>query len=152
MSINGDGLMTVGQLSQRTGLSHKAIRDLEGRGLIYSAGRSESNYRLFDDQALWCVGAISELRSLGLTLAEIEQLHEAYLSDLERPTGPQLACSLGQAEERIRARIAAERETLERIAAFRAANREMLAGASDFAADDPCRSRASSGLLSRRRR
>jgi MerR family regulatory protein len=52
------GLMTVGELARRTGLSHKAIRELEGRGLIYSAGRSESNYRLFDQTALWCVGAV----------------------------------------------------------------------------------------------
>lgn len=138
-------LMTVGQLSRRTGLSHKSIRELEGRGLIYSAGRSESGYRLFDENALWCVGAIGELRSLGLTLAEIERLHAAYLEDSSRPAGPWLARALEVAEERIRARIAADQRTLEQIDAFRAANPEMLAGAADFAADDPCR-------LSRRRR
>jgi MerR family copper efflux transcriptional regulator len=82
------GLMTVGQLARRTGLSHKAIRELEDRGLIYSAGRSEANYRLFDDTALWCVGAIGELRSLGLTLAEIEQLHGLHLEHPDRPVGP----------------------------------------------------------------
>jgi len=45
-------LMTVGQLARRTGLSIKAIRQFEASGLIYSAGRSESNYRLFDQTAL----------------------------------------------------------------------------------------------------
>lgn len=134
--------MTVGQLSQRTGLSHKSIRELEGRGLIYSAGRSESGYRLFDENALWCVGAIGELRSLGLTLAEIEDLHAAYLADSEWPTGPALARMLERARERIRARIAADERTLSKIDAFRAENREMLAGESQFAADDPCRRRS----------
>jgi DNA-binding transcriptional MerR regulator len=38
------------------------------------AGRSESNYRLFDSSALWCCQVIAHLRSLGLTIKEIEQL------------------------------------------------------------------------------
>jgi hypothetical protein len=38
--------MTVGELARRTGVSRKAIRDLEGLGLIYSAGRNDANYRL----------------------------------------------------------------------------------------------------------
>ena len=116
------GLMTVGQLARRTGLSHKAIRELEGRGLIYSAGRSESNYRLFDDTVLWCVGAVGEMRSLGLTLAEIERLHERYLQDPDRPPSAEFARLLDRVEERIRAQIAAHKQTLGRIEAFRANN------------------------------
>jgi MerR family copper efflux transcriptional regulator len=116
------GLMTVGELARRTGLSHKAIRELEGRGLIYSAGRSESNYRLFDETALWCVGAVGEMRSLGLTLAEIEQLHDSYLKDPDRPPSAEFARLLGRVEERTRAHIAAHQQTLRRIEAFRANN------------------------------
>jgi DNA-binding transcriptional MerR regulator len=52
--MHGTDLMTVGELSRRTGLSIKAIREYEGLGLIYSAGRSTGNYRLFDSSALWC--------------------------------------------------------------------------------------------------
>jgi DNA-binding transcriptional MerR regulator len=66
--------MTVGELSRRTGVSLKTIREYEARRLIYSAGRSDRNYRLFDDTAPWCARVIDELRSLGLTLKEIEQL------------------------------------------------------------------------------
>jgi DNA-binding transcriptional MerR regulator len=50
--------MTVGELSGRTGLSVRLIREYERLGLIYSAGRSESNYRLFDEVALWCAGVV----------------------------------------------------------------------------------------------
>lgn len=113
------GLMTVGELARRTGLSHKAIRELEGRGLIYSAGRSESNYRLFDETALWCVGAVGKMRSLGLTLAEIEQLHDSYLKDPHRPPSAEFARLLDRVEARIRAQIAADQRTLRRIEAFR---------------------------------
>jgi DNA-binding transcriptional MerR regulator len=114
--------MTVGELARRTGLSHKAIRELEGRGLIYSVGRSESNYRLFDETALWCVGAVAKMRSLGLTLAEIEQLHDCYLKAPDKPPSAQFARVLDRAEERIRAQIAAHQQTLRRIEAFRADN------------------------------
>ncbi len=116
------GLMTVGELARRTGLSHKAIRELEGRGLIYSAGRSESNYRLFDQTALWCVGAVGEMRSLGLTLAEIEHLHDSYLNDPDRPPSAEFARLLDCAEQRIHAQIAAHQQTLGRIEAFRASH------------------------------
>src|SRR5262245_55267011 len=74
-------LMTIGELASRTGLSRKLIRDFEDRGLIYSAGRSEAGYRLFDQSALWCVTVIGNQRSLGLTLKEIQQL-----AAVRRPT------------------------------------------------------------------
>jgi len=46
-------LMMVCELTRRTGVSPKAIREFEGLGLIYTAGRSEANYRLFDESAIW---------------------------------------------------------------------------------------------------
>jgi hypothetical protein len=63
--------MTIGQLARRTGLSVKAIREYEARGLIYTVGRSAGNYRLFDDSALWCAQVITGLRAVGLTVKEI---------------------------------------------------------------------------------
>jgi DNA-binding transcriptional MerR regulator len=93
-------LMTVGELARRTGLSIKAIRQYEALGLVYSAGRSDGNYRLFDESALWCAQVISTLRSLGLTIKEIDRLGRAYLSRPEEPVGPQLAALLDRAERR----------------------------------------------------
>src|SRR5215217_8685615 len=93
-----DGLMTVGQLSRRTGMSIKAVRQYEALGLIYSAGRSESNYRLFDESALWCAQVISTLRSLGLTIKEIARLGDEYLSQPDEPIGPRIAALLDGAE------------------------------------------------------
>src|SRR5215204_2308605 len=77
-------LMTVGELARRTDMSAKAIRQFEGLGLIYSAGRSEANYRLFDESAIWCVQVIGNLRSLGLTIKEIQQLVAVYLDPAGR--------------------------------------------------------------------
>ncbi|MGH2761024.1 MAG: MerR family transcriptional regulator [Thermoleophilaceae bacterium] len=106
------GLMTVGELSRRTGLSIKAIREYEARGLIYSAGRSEGNFRLFDDTALWCARVIGEMRSVGLTIKEITQLADAYFADPDEPIGPKIAAALDRAEQRIDAQLDDRRSKL----------------------------------------
>ncbi len=122
-------LMTVGELARRTGMSAKAIRQFEGLGLIYSAGRSEANYRLFDESAIWCIQVIGSLRSVGLTIKEIQQLASVYLDRPEEPIGPRLAELLDRAEQRIERR----REELDRIQRrirdFRAANSASLPAA-----------------------
>jgi MerR family copper efflux transcriptional regulator len=128
-----DGLMTVGELSRRTGLSIKSIRQYEALGLIYSAGRSPGNYRLFDESALWCAKVIVTLRSLGLTIKEIEQLGRAYLSRPDESVGPRLAAFLDTAERRIDDRIAALAACRERIREYRAENAAALASQRDAA-------------------
>jgi MerR family copper efflux transcriptional regulator len=109
-------VMTIGQLARRTGLSVKALRRLEGMGLIYTVGRSPAGYRLFDDDALWCFGVLGTLRGLGLTLAEIRELHAVYLTWPDRPVGPHLADRLRAVRGRLDERIG-ELQTLRRPAA-----------------------------------
>jgi MerR family transcriptional regulator, copper efflux regulator len=132
-------LMTVGELARRTGMSAKAIRQFEGLGLIYSAGRSEANYRLFDEAAVWCIQAIVSLRSLGLTIKEIQQLAAVYLDRPAEPIGPRLAELLDRAEQRIEQRRAELDLIQQRIREFRAANRAALAGQGDLMSGDPSR-------------
>jgi MerR family transcriptional regulator, copper efflux regulator len=130
-------LMTVGELSRRTGLSIKAIREYEALGLIYSAGRSEGNYRLFDETALWCARVITEWRSVGLTIKEIKQLADAYLADRDEPIGPKIAAALDRAEQRVETQLQELEALRRRIAAYRSDNAAALAGRAYFAAPDP---------------
>jgi DNA-binding transcriptional MerR regulator len=131
--------MTIGQLAARTGLSIKPIRQLEGRGLIYLAGRSGSNYWLFDSSALWCCQVIANLRSLGLTIKEIEQLAGVHLERPQEPIGPRLAALLDGAERRIQERIGELEQVRDRINAFRAQRADLLAGKAEheLTRDDP---------------
>lgn len=122
-------LMTIGALARRTGMSVKAIREYEALGLIYSAGRSPGNYRLFDESALWCVQVIRALRSLGLTIKEIQELAAVYLNRPDEPIGPHLAALLDRAEQRIEARIAELEGIRRRIHEYRAGHAAALAGA-----------------------
>jgi MerR family copper efflux transcriptional regulator len=139
-----DGLMTVGELARRTGLSIKAIRQYEAMGLIYSAGRSVSNYRLFDASALWCAEVISTLRSLGLTIKEIDQMARAYFRDPDEPIGLQLAVLLDGAERRIADRIADLSAVRRRIRDYRIRHAAALAGGpmGDLLGPDPRRRQA----------
>ena len=138
----GARLMTVGALARRTGMSAKKIREFEGLGLIYSVGRSEANYRLFDESAIWCVQVIGSLRPLGLTIKEIQQLAAVYLDRPGEPIGPRLAELLDRAEARIEQQRAELDLIQQRIRGFRAANIAALAGRSELAGGDPRRKRA----------
>lgn len=130
-------LMTVGELSRRTGVPVKALREYTDLGLIYTRGRSPANYRLFDDDALWCVRFIGELRGLGMTIAEIRELTAAWPGGAGRSPGGQLAELLRRSRTRLERRIAAQQQILRRIDAFEADHRTELARGDICWAGDP---------------
>src|SRR5438876_1719623 len=119
-SSRQSAVMTIGTLSRRTGVPVKGRREYEDMGLIYTVGRSAGNYRLFDDEALWCVSVITTLRGLGMTLAEIEDLAASYLQRSDEPVGPRLAEVLRAVRARTEHRIAELREVLRRIDDYQA--------------------------------
>jgi MerR family copper efflux transcriptional regulator len=130
-------VMTIGALSRRTGVPVKALREYEDLGLIYTVGRSAGNYRLFDQEALWCVGVISTLRGLGLTLTEIRDLTVLYLERTDEPIGPRLAEVLQAVRARTEDRIAELHQLIQRIDDYQAEFAAQLAGRADFRALDP---------------
>jgi DNA-binding transcriptional MerR regulator len=83
--------MTIGQLSRRTGAPINVLRDYERLGFLYTLGRSDSNYRLFGEEAVWCVQVIQGLRSLGLTLKEVQGIIAAYRGESCELTGVLIA-------------------------------------------------------------
>jgi DNA-binding transcriptional MerR regulator len=113
--------MTVGQLSRRTGVPIKVLREYERLGFLYTLGRSESNYRLFGEEALWCVQVVQGLRALGLTLNEIQTLATRYRERPGEPIEPLLNEQLVWALARVEARIAALQAVRQRVLDFQAA-------------------------------
>lgn len=124
--------MTIGQLSRRTGVPIKALREYADGGLIYTRRRSPAGYRLFDTDALWCVRLIGRLRGLGLTIAEIHQLCHAYVHQPGQPPDAHLQRLLHAAKDRIDERIAALQQTRERIERFEAAQTTAPSGTPDI--------------------
>lgn len=133
--------MTIGQLSRRTGVTVKTLREYEGMGLIYTVGRSPGNYRLFDESALWCIEVIRNLRSLGLTVAEIKEIAAIYLGQPDEPIAPHIAIRVRAARSRIDARIRELQQLRRRIDKFQASHalEFAAAGGSDPRATDPRR-------------
>src|SRR5215211_7091366 len=70
--------MQVGEISERTGVSVRAIRYYERAGLL-AATRRENGYREFDPSAVERVRAIRDLLETGFTLADVTALAECLL-------------------------------------------------------------------------
>ncbi|MEU0108456.1 MerR family DNA-binding protein [Streptomyces sp. NPDC006251] len=66
--------LTVGKAAEKAGVSAKAIRIWEAKGLLPRAERTEAGYRLFDDADLEVLHFIRRAKALGLTLDEISDI------------------------------------------------------------------------------
>jgi len=71
--------MQVGEISERTGVSVRAIRYYERAGLL-PATRRQNGYRDFGPSAVERVRAIRDLLETGFTLADVTALAECLLS------------------------------------------------------------------------
>lgn len=89
--------LTIGQLAQRVRLAPETLRHYERLGLIEPSRRSESNYRLYDTQALPRLRFIRRAQTLGFSLPEIRQLLE-----LHRQEDGDMGQVRGIAEQRLR--------------------------------------------------
>jgi MerR family copper efflux transcriptional regulator len=114
--------MTIGQLSRRTSVPIKVLRTYEDLGFLCTLGRSESNYRLFGEEALRCVQTVQSLRSLGLTLKEIQTLVRRSCKPPGEPVEGLLHEYLAQTLARIEAQISTLQARRQRILEFQAAS------------------------------
>jgi len=66
--------LTIGQLSQRSGVNIETVRFYEREGLLPKADRSPSGYRQFDETTIDRLEFIQRAKELGFTLNEIKEL------------------------------------------------------------------------------
>ena len=70
--------MQIGEVAQRTGLTQRALRYWESRGLLPPPTRMEGGFRLYSAQDIARLERITELkRLLGFSLEEIRQVIDA---------------------------------------------------------------------------
>ncbi|NUS39270.1 MAG: MerR family transcriptional regulator [Lysobacter sp.] len=74
MSIPHDQYLRIGAIARRTGLSAKALRLYEARGLLMPCAHTPAGYRLYGPAALQRLARIVLLKRLGFTLAQIARL------------------------------------------------------------------------------
>lgn len=109
--------MNIGEASAASGVSAKMIRYYEEIGLISPAGRTASNYRVYDADSVNRLRFVRRSRSLGFSLEETERLLKLW-DDKARASAEVKALALSHVEE-LEAKIAemqAMRDTLAHLA------------------------------------
>ena len=118
------GLLKVSEVGRRTGLTRKALRHYEALGLVEPAVRTESGYRLYDDEALRRIELVNRAKVLGLSLAEAKEfLHvaEGCCGDNHPELAALVERKLDETERRL-AELASLRRTLHEVIERLAAN------------------------------
>ena len=107
------GLLRIGQVAERTGLSLRTIRFYEENGLVIPTARSEGGFRLYSEDDVARLEVIKRMKPLGFSLEEMQELL-TLLQDLEQASGDreQLLARLREFHEAAVARVAALREQL----------------------------------------
>lgn len=81
----GEKLLRVGDLAERSGKTVRAIHLYEQLGLLIPRDRSKGNYRLYDENALVRIQWIESLHALGLSLTQIKDMLDAWRSAQSAP-------------------------------------------------------------------
>lgn len=87
-----DDKMTSGEIAKKAGVSQKAVRLYDEKGLLKPTEYSEGNYRLYDKEALQILEKIVALKQIGFSLEEIrDNLTSGDAKDIEEALQMQLA-------------------------------------------------------------
>ncbi len=104
------GLLQIGQVAGRTGLSLRTIRFYEETGLVRPTSRTEGGFRLYSEDDVARLEIIKRMKPLGFSLEEMQDLL-ALLADLARTPGdPVLVERLRMFHEAAMARVRALRD------------------------------------------
>ncbi|WP_286689360.1 MULTISPECIES: MerR family transcriptional regulator [unclassified Aeromicrobium] len=73
----GSGMMHIGELAERTGLSLRTIRHYDQIGLLAPSGRSEGGFRLYTEDDYDRLMLIRRMKPLGYSLEQMGDLLRA---------------------------------------------------------------------------
>ena len=105
------GLLQIGQVAERTGLSLRTIRFYEEHGLVRPTTRTDGGFRLYSEDDVARLEVIKRMKPLGFALEEMRELL-TLLADLDAATGDREALldRLRMFHEAATARVLALRE------------------------------------------
>lgn len=95
--------LRIGQIAQRTGVSAKALRLYEQRGLLQPCAHTEGGYRLYGPAALRRLMQILLLKRSGFTLAQIGALAASKATVIANLLGERIAALQRELADKTRA-------------------------------------------------
>lgn len=109
------GLLKIGEVAARSGLTVKTIRFYCDEGLIQPASRSDGGFRLFNPEALNDLAFIRTLRGLDIPLHDVMKILESRRSGICTCTSLQstIRSKAGEIEHKITALRAMHVELME---------------------------------------
>ena len=116
------GLLQIGEVAERTGLSLRTVRHYEEVGLLAVAERSPGGFRLYTDEAVTRLLVIKQMKPCDFTLGEMREVL-GILDELEDP---------GLSPDRRRELHATLADVRLAVAKAMRKMRERLRGAEDF--------------------
>jgi MerR family copper efflux transcriptional regulator len=84
------GLLQIGQVAERTGLSMRTIRWYEQEGLVGPTTRTGGGFRLYSEHDIARLEVVKQMKPLGFSLEEMRQLLN-LLDDLDAGGGERTA-------------------------------------------------------------
>jgi MerR family transcriptional regulator, copper efflux regulator len=107
------GLLQIGQVAERTGLSLRTIRWYEEEGLVVPTARTDGGFRLYSADDVGRLEVIKRMKPLGFALEEMRELL-TLLADLDAGSGDRarLLDRLRMFHEAATARVTALRDQL----------------------------------------
>ena len=106
------GLLQIGQVAERTGLSLRTIRFYEENGLVPPTERTTGGFRLYGEDAVSRLEVIKRMKPLGFSLEEMRDLLTLLADIAEHPVDAVLTDRLRMFHEAATARVVALREQL----------------------------------------
>ncbi|NLT54403.1 MAG: MerR family transcriptional regulator [Actinomycetales bacterium] len=103
--------LRIGEVARRSGLTVRTLRHYDDLGLLVPSDRTHGDHRLYSAEDVRRLLAVQQLRSLGLSLAEVG----AALDDPAFDAADTLAAHIALVEQR----LAAEHELLGRLRSLR---------------------------------
>lgn len=71
-------VLTIGDLADRVGVSPRAIKHWENKGIIEPDMRSEGGFRLYSEIYIYLCNLIKDLQLFGYTLEEIKEISDLF--------------------------------------------------------------------------
>jgi DNA-binding transcriptional MerR regulator len=125
------GLLQIGQVADRTGLSLRTIRFYEENGLVRPTSRTDGGFRLYSEDDVARLEVIKRMKPLGFSIEEMQELLTLLAVLTRSPGDAALVDRLRMFHEAATARVHALREQLTVAEGFAGTLADRLDSASD---------------------